>query len=494
MGPDSMNVLSGNNSNGIYIYRADSNVVTGNIIGLTAAGDMMLGNGRYGIEIANQATYNRIGGSTVKERNFISGNHFCGINIEGEGTDYNTMVGNFIGLGRDGLTDLGNGNQGILIQAGPCNNTIGGISFYERNCISGNEREGIRIYSPNTTHNHILGNYVGVDSSGTVAVGNGNQGVELSYQTSHNLISNNIISGNNSRGIQISGAYTDSNTVQGNWIGLDYTGQDTIPNKSSGMEISDFASYNLIGGPDYTDRNIVSGNEYIGIRIFNDSAAYNIIQNNFVGTDTSGTLALGNSGAGIYISGMKNVIKDNTVSANSQGIYVYNSCGGNSMHNNSVGVGADGITPLPNKSYGFLVAGKAVSDTIGPGNKIWYNQSWGIYMNGSDSQKVTITQNSISGNAFGGIMLNDSANAGIAAPVITGENPLTGTALPDCRIEVFSDTSEQGGIYEGYATADGSGNWTFTGDLSGPRVTATATDTEGNTSPFSSSMETSVKP
>ncbi len=494
MGPDSMNVISGNSSNGINIIYADSNVVMGNIIGLTASGDRILENGRSGIEISYQSSYNRIGGSSVRERNIISGNHYQGVNIIDEGTEYNKVTGNFIGLGRDGLTDLGNGYQGIAIKSGAQYNTIGGDTYLERNCISGNTREGIRMYSENTTHNHILGNYIGVDSSGTVAVGNGYSGIYMYYNASHNIIGKgNIISGNNSNGIQISGAYTDSNTVQGNWIGLDYTGQDTIPNQLSGMEISDFASYNLIGGPDYTDRNIVSGNGYTGIRIFNDSAAYNIIQNNFVGTDTSGTLALGNSGAGIYISGRNNVIKDNTISANSQGIYVYNSRGGNSMHNNSIGVSADGITPLPNRSYGFLVAGKAVSDTIGPGNKIWYNQAWGIYMNGSDSQKVTITQNSISGNTQGGICLIDSANAGIAAPIITGENPLTGTAPPDCRIEVFSDTSDQGGIYEGDTVADGSGDWTYTGSVTGPQVTATATDTEGNTSEFSNSITTSVK-
>ncbi|MFO7889579.1 MAG: right-handed parallel beta-helix repeat-containing protein [bacterium] len=492
-GPDSMNVVSGNYGNGIYIHGADSNVVIGNIIGLSASGDKALENGSGGIEIGYGSTYNRIGGSSVRERNIISGNHFNGVNIEDEGTDYNKVMGNFIGLGSDGVTDLGNGYRGIEIKAGASNNTIGGNAYTERNCISGNEREGIRIYSENTTHNHILGNYIGVDSSGVVGVGNGYSGIQLSYKTSHNIIGkSNIISGNNSNGIFIYDTETDSNTVIGNWVGLDYTGQDTIPNKSNGIYISGDASYNIIGRPDNEDRNIVAGNGSYGIYLRDDSTAHNIIQNNYCGTDTSGTFSLGNESLGIYVSGMNNVIRNNVVCANSYGVYVYKSLGGNLMYNNYIGVGADGISALPNSGGGFYIA-KAVSDTIGPGNKIWNNIGWGVLLSGTDVQKITVIQNSISGNTLGGISLIDSANAGIAAPVITGMDPLTGTAAPDALVEVFSDTSDQGGFFEGYTYADGSGNWTYSGSLTGPKITATATDTAGNTSEFSNSMKTSVK-
>jgi hypothetical protein len=64
---------------------------------------------------------------------------------------------------------------------------------------------------------------------------------------------------------------------------------------------------------------------------------------------------------------------------------------------------------------------------------------------------------------------------------------VSGTACPNCTVEVFSDAEDEGAIYEGTTTANASGNWTLTkpGGLAGPYVTATATDGGGNTSEFS---------
>jgi len=63
---------------------------------------------------------------------------------------------------------------------------------------------------------------------------------------------------------------------------------------------------------------------------------------------------------------------------------------------------------------------------------------------------------------------------------------VSGTACANCTIEIFSDANGEGAIYEGTTTADASGNWVFTkpGGLTGPNVTATATDGKGNTSEF----------
>lgn len=62
-----------------------------------------------------------------------------------------------------------------------------------------------------------------------------------------------------------------------------------------------------------------------------------------------------------------------------------------------------------------------------------------------------------------------------------------GAASPNCVIEIFSDAKDEGAVYEGTTTADAAGNWAFTkpGGLTGPNVTATATDAAGNTSEFS---------
>jgi hypothetical protein len=60
-------------------------------------------------------------------------------------------------------------------------------------------------------------------------------------------------------------------------------------------------------------------------------------------------------------------------------------------------------------------------------------------------------------------------------------------------VEIFSDSSDEGAIYEGTVTADGSGNFSWIGVASGPNVTAVAIDTAGNTSQFSTPFVTIVE-
>jgi hypothetical protein len=56
-----------------------------------------------------------------------------------------------------------------------------------------------------------------------------------------------------------------------------------------------------------------------------------------------------------------------------------------------------------------------------------------------------------------------------------------------CTIELFSDADGAGAVYEGTTTAGPAGAWTFgkPDGVAGPNVTATATDSAGNTSEFS---------
>jgi hypothetical protein len=80
-------------------------------------------------------------------------------------------------------------------------------------------------------------------------------------------------------------------------------------------------------------------------------------------------------------------------------------------------------------------------------------------------------------------------NGLIPAPVVrlAAERSVSGTTCPGCTMEIYSDAEDEGCIYEGTTVADGMGHFTFAknGSLSGPYITATATDGEGNTSEFS---------
>ena len=147
----------------------------------------------------------------------------------------------------------------------------------------------------------------------------------------------------------------------------------------------------------------------------------------------------------------------------------------NRVRHNKIGVQADGNQPLANLSSGTQIDSYAVGDSIGPANIIGYNQSYGIVMGDSTVNEITITQNSIAANSFGGIKLWRGANSRLEAPVISGISPLTGTAPANSTVEIFSDSAGQGNIFEGTTTVNAAGVWTWEGSASGPNVTATTT-------------------
>ena len=78
-----------------------------------------------------------MGGTTVTARNLISANA-TGVNITGAGATGNVVQGNYIGTDITGTVDLGNTNDGVLINSGAANNTIGGAAAGAGNLISGN--------------------------------------------------------------------------------------------------------------------------------------------------------------------------------------------------------------------------------------------------------------------------------------------------------------------------------------------------------------------
>ena len=67
-------------------------------------------------------------------------------------------------------------------------------------------------------------------------------------------------------------------------------------------------------------------------------------------------------------------------------------------------------------------------------------------------------------------------------------SPVSGTACAGCTIDIYSDGADEGRAYEGSTTADAGGSFKFDRKLAGPFVTATATDGQGNTSPFSQAL------
>ncbi|XZE33950.1 cadherin domain-containing protein [Pirellulaceae bacterium SH501] len=180
------NIISGN-SNGIVITGAGTSgtMVYGNYIGTDSTGLLARGNIWDGIRIEAGATGNLVGGSGTARRNVIAGNVGDGIQIDGGATDGNTLQNNWIGLGANGTTVLGNGGVGIFISGGADSTTIGGIGL--GNVIIGSRLAGIEIDGTSTT-TLIYGNFIGTNESNSVVAGNGQSGILIENGASGNTI------------------------------------------------------------------------------------------------------------------------------------------------------------------------------------------------------------------------------------------------------------------------------------------------------------------
>src|SRR5205807_1943495 len=147
------------------------NAVAGNYVGTNGAGTDPLPNG-VGVRIAGSASGNTIGGTTIGERNLISGNTSVGVEISDAGTTGNTLAGN----------------------------PIGGTSTGARNVVSGN-LYGVLIGGLGTDHNTVSGNRIGTNAAASAALAN-TFGVFVGSGAAGNTVggtstaARNLISGN----------------------------------------------------------------------------------------------------------------------------------------------------------------------------------------------------------------------------------------------------------------------------------------------------------
>jgi hypothetical protein len=258
------NVIDNNPSGGVILSAMVHDVqVEGNYIGVAADGTTPAGNGT-GVLIELGAHDNVIGG-TVALGNVVCGNTGDGVVVTGSGTAFNTIAGNFIGLGADGVTGLGNGGEGVELDSGTYGNTIGGDSDADGNIISGNSYDGIGLFT-GATGNTIRFNRIGTTADGTAGLGNDGNGVTVN-NSDHNTLRDNLISGNGFEGVGIFGTDSFGNVVAGNFIGTDVTGLLPIGNDDAGLDIGNGAHDNTIGGTTAADRNVIGGNNGDGIDI-----------------------------------------------------------------------------------------------------------------------------------------------------------------------------------------------------------------------------------
>lgn len=290
----------------------------------------------------------------------------------------------------------------------------------------------------------------------------------------------NVISGNG-EGVMFFGDGADNNTVQANWIGLDITGSSANPN-NIGISFYDAASNNVIGGDSVTKGNIISGNTTHGVFISGSGSHANSFGGNTIGLTANGLSPLPNGGAGILVhQGVHNTsigspLATNTIASNTGGGVWVDGGQGSSIRGNKINSNGTQGVYLGNSPYNNLYQ-----------NEIAYNSVEGVLVLGATATGNLIEANSIHNNGAEGIRLSDGGNNNLAAPTITSASPTgaSGTACANCSVQIFEDSADEGETYRGSVIADGSGAWSFNVSLTGPNVTATNIDSANNTSQFS---------
>ena len=349
---------------------------------------------------------------------------------------------NIIGLDPSGSAERGNTIDGITVASGGV--VVGGPSAGDRNVISGNHSEGVET-AGGASGVVIEGNYVGVDATGTVALGNGlffgpgNPGcchTGIFVRSGGNVVRGNVVSGN-WLGIRSGDAGSPGNLIENNLVGTDASGTAPLPNLTEGIGLYGDKSGTQVRA------NTVRFNDGIGIRLVE-------------GTEDA---LIGGTGPGDG-----NVVRDNA----GPGVAVgYNLSAGdtrNTIRSNQItgngGLGIDLASngPTPNDP---------LDADAGPNGLV-------------NKPELTSALNGVV-PGFTQVLLTLNAAPGTAYDVEFFDNAVCdGSGFGEGAIPLLLATS---------AATDGSGQLTYSVNLSavpnGRFITATATDPSGNTSEFS---------
>jgi hypothetical protein len=428
--PGARNVIAGNFGNGVDIgLGAAGNMVLGNAIGTDRTGTRRIGNSGNGVTIndapdslgINNAPRNVIG--LPGAGNVISNNSASGVYIFGPYSIGNVVQGNNIGTTGDGRSivgqdggPIGNAQNGVYINSAD-GNTIGGASG-AGNVISGNGNQGILIYN-GATGNVVIGNSVGTDRQGTLALGNLGDGVEV-LQAADNTVgapggNANLIDSNRKNGVELNGA--DNNAVIGNFIGTNPSGATGLGNALDGILVT-ASSGDQIGGA-VPDTNVISGNGTNGIEI-NNAAMGTAVLGNLIGVNPAGSQAVPNKGNGIAVSdagavtiGGTDAALRNVISGNGGNGVSFANTSGSVILGNFAGTDVNGQAAIPNGADGLLLdtsGGNSVGGTApGAGNVLSGNLLAGLELRGTGT-----TADVVQGNTIGPAAAGESA---IAVPI-----------------------------------------------------------------------------
>ena len=423
---------------------------------------------------------------------------------------------NYIGLHRNGTASR-NGGDGVYVSAKSSMNRIGinqsGASGALGNVISGNAGNGISLHG--SAGNVIAANRVGSDVNGKRAIPNGGNGILLTDTSTGNEIGGtrfvdsatgqvnnptgnkgtttpvfvvppdgNLVSGNAKNGILINKG-SQTNTLNGNFVGTNADGDSAIANGADGVLIVDSPGNALIGckfrNNPFVYYNVLSGNLGNGLQVTNSDDV--VVQGNFFGIGANNTNIVANRRDGILIDGssantqvggvipLGNVSAGNVrngieVTGTAAGFITFNTFGGLLAFKGAAPNGNDGVLITAtgggqtvrtnvlsgNVNNGLEIGGDASGVTVGPdiiglnteGNGLLPNGGDGVLIDGTahanaigDYYQSVIPQNTFSGNLGYGLAITDSAHDNDVFNGFIGIDVLGTVALSNQRGGIF---------------------------------------------------------
>ena len=423
-------------------------------------------------------------------------NRCGGSGIRLQSTANNAVIeGNFIGTNPTGTASYTGVPNDLIVGNSPDNVRIGGTTPAARNLLSGGDDKIALGVGGGAGPDGLLvqGNLIGTDITGTLALPNGGVGVDVEDATNTviggaSAAARNVISGNMTTGVYLHGG--DVGLIAGNYIGVDISGAQALGNDGTGVHME--ADHVTIGGSAPGAGNVISANADIGL-ILGQTASPNftVVYGNFIGTDVTGTLNFGNNDRAIHAGAPDSIIGG---TGPGEGNVIAYTTGGGQFE---TGVGV------------YVPASPRVTIR---GNRIFGHFGVGIdNMAGGSPDGVTPNDPGDVDGAGAGNLLQ---NFPVLGPVTTGATtriqgflhsiPATAYDLdffvsPACSN--FPREFVQGQTYIGsdQVTTDGSGNATIDVTFpvpteAGARISATATDPDGNSSEFSQRLPFSVTP
>ena len=249
------NIISGNSNIGIFVS-GTSHTIQNNYIGLNPSGTSVIKNNNIGMRLVGTVTNTQVSENTISGNGTTSSS---ARNVEFSSASGAQFFSNKVGTLADGNTGVINLGVGLVLN-NSSNNSIGGVSDIEGNIIGDHNLSAIQMVfaSSNNTVNH---NKIGLGLDGVSDIGNGLFGIVITGTNTGNMIVNNTITNNQkgvvldpALGIPTRVTISENSMYNNSGLGIDLLGTT-----ANDVDDADTGVNNLQNTPEITMVNPLGG-------------------------------------------------------------------------------------------------------------------------------------------------------------------------------------------------------------------------------------------